>query len=526
VAVLETIALTRQDTLGSILARLQAAQADRILFVIPRKLTLTVADLLMLSREAAAARRQVALLTSNVTLRRRAAEAGINAFRSRWWALRMPWRTVHPRPLRRARPPSPGGIEVPFGQGLYSPHSPTGFRPVAFRRSFKRATSPWWIELGLAIALFALAAGMIYVLATIIPSATITVTPLAEPLQVRVPLTAIQDAPVDPDAGIVPARILSAQVAGEGKMPTTGRRMEPAAKAKGQVVIINRTNRPVTVPSGTIVATATGNNVRFATMAEAPLAPNARANVPIEATLPGPSGNVGASTITQIEGPLSLSVVVANDGSTSGGTVSRVGVVTDEDKTALQTQLFEQLKKGAYERLNEKIGPGSFVPPESVSYLALSPTFTPFVGEVAPELTLNMTVQAVGLNVDTRLAQQIALKRLQDTMPSGTRVISDSIRFIPGSVSVPDDKQVKFDLTAAGTLLRGIDHAAVRSAVLGLSPEAAQRVLMERFQLARPPKIHLGPDWLPFVVPVDLPALPWRIRVNVDWDGAAELARS
>jgi hypothetical protein len=94
--VLETIALTRQDTLGSILARLQAAQADRILFVVPRKLTLTVADLLMLSREAAAAKRQVALLTSNVTLRRRAAEAGINAFRSRWWAMRMPWRTLRP----------------------------------------------------------------------------------------------------------------------------------------------------------------------------------------------------------------------------------------------------------------------------------------------------------------------------------------------------------------------------------------------------------------------------------------------
>ena len=136
---LETIVLTRQDTLGSILARLQAAQADRILFVVPRKLTLTVADLLMLPREAAAVKRQVALLTSNVTLRRRAAEAGINVFRSRWWAMRMPWRTVYPRPPRRSRPPSPGGIEAPFGQGLYSPHSPTGFAPC---RSGGRSSAP------------------------------------------------------------------------------------------------------------------------------------------------------------------------------------------------------------------------------------------------------------------------------------------------------------------------------------------------------------------------------------------------
>ena len=75
-----------------------------------------------------------------------------------------------------------------------------------------------------------------------------------------------------------------------------------------------------------------------------------------------------------------------------------------------------------------------------------------------------------------------------------------------------------------GTLLREIDADAVRSAVLGLPPEEAARVLTERFALARPPEIQLGPDWLPYVVPLKLPVLPWRIRVKVDWDAAAQLA--
>ncbi|MDQ1301871.1 MAG: Baseplate protein [Chloroflexota bacterium] len=190
----------------------------------------------------------------------------------------------------------------------------------------------------------------------------------------------------------------------------------------------------------------------------------------------------------------------------------------------MQTQLFAQLKKDAYDRLSEKIGPGTFVPPESVSYLALSPTFTPFVGEVASELTLNMTVQAVGLSVDTRAAQTIGLSRLQDAMPPGTRLISDSVRFIPGAVSVPDEKTVKFELTSQGVLLRGIDREAVRSVTQGLSVEEATVALMARFQLAQPPEIHLGPDWLPYIVPVNLPRLPWRIRVIINWDGAAQLA--
>lgn len=521
---LDTIDLTAQDTLGSLLARLRATQADRVLISVPRKVDFTLPDLVLLRREAGARRLRVALLTSNVGVRRRAAQAGINAFRSRWWAERMPWRQLNPRKPRRSRPATPGGVEAPYGAGLFSPRSPTGFHPAPFLRSFKRGASPWWVELGLAVVLLSLAAALLYLLAAIIPSATITVTPISEPLEVRVPLTAIQDAPVDLTAGTLPARVLSAQVSGEGQMATSGQRMEPAGKAKGVAVLINRTTRPVTVPSGTILATATGNNVRFTTLAEAPLAPNARANVPIEATLPGPGSNVRAGTITQIEGPLSLSVVVANDVPTSGGTLEKVGVVTDEDKTNLQAQLFDQLKKGAFERLSERIGPGSFVPPESVSYLALSPTFTPFVGEVAPELNLNMTVQAVGLNVDASAAQQIGLKRLQDAMQPGTRLISDTIRFIPGGVTVPNDKTVNFEITAQGTLLRGIDHEAVRSTVLGLPPEEATQVLMQRFQLARPPEIHLGPDWLPFVVPVNLPALPWRIRVIVNWDAAAQLA--
>lgn len=520
----ETIELTVEDTLSSVLARLRATAATRVLLVAPRKLTFTAADLIVLRREAATRQAQVALLTSQVGLRRRATDAGINAFRSRWWAERTIWRTPRLPRARRPQPPTPGGVEAPFAAGLFSPRSPTGFRPAVFRRAFKRSPSPWWAELGLAICLLALAAGMVYALSIIIPSATITVTPVSESLQMRAPLTAIQDGATDPVAGTIPARVLSAQVSGDGTAPTTGRRQEPAGKARGQVVVINRTNRPITMPAGTVVATATGNNARFVTLAEAPLAPNARATVPIEATLPGPSGNVRASTITQVEGPLALSVVVANDGPTGGGTLARVGVVTEEDKTALQTQLFAQLKKDAYDRLSEKIGPGTFVPPESVSYLALSPTFTPFVGEVAPELTLNMTVQAVGLSVDTRAAQTIGLSRLQDAMPPGTRLISDSVRFIPGAVSVLDEKTIRFELTSQGVLLRGIDREAVRSVTQGLSVEEATVALMARFQLAQPPEIHLGPDWLPYIVPIHLPRLPWRIRVIINWDGAAQLA--
>jgi hypothetical protein len=522
--VLETVTLTQQDTLPGILTRLRIVQADRLLFVVPPKLSLDPVDLRVLRREAAACGKGVALLTSNAGLRKRAAEAGISTFRVRAWAERAHWHKPQTAD-RRPRPVGPAEALAPDGPGLFAPKSPSGFRPATFLRAFVRRPSPWWTELGLIVVLAALFGGLLYALATVIPEAVITVTPAAEPLQVTVPLRAIQDAVADAEAGIVPARALSAQVQGEGKLPTTGRRYEPSAKATGNVVLINRTTRDLIVPIGTIVATATGNNVRFATTKEASLAANGRATVPVEAALAGPSGNVRAGTITRVEGALSLSLLVANDANFSGGGVAQVGVVTDDDKEKLQALVFEQLKDKALERLNERVEAGSFIPPDSVVYSALSPTFTPFVGEVSPELYLSMSVQAVGLTVDATAGNELALARLRQEMPPGSRLISETIKYIPGAVAVEDARTVSFTIIAEGILLRGVDTAAVRSAVLGLKPAPAAALLADRFALAQPPTIHLGPDWLPYVIPTDLPILPWRIRVVTDWDGGAAAAR-
>ena len=198
--------------------------------------------------------------------------------------------------------------------------------------------------------------------------------------------------------------------------------------------------------------------------------------------------------------------------------------IVDWDMVLDESELFEQLKQQALERLDERTRGQKYIPAESVTYLELSPTFTPFVGEIASELYLSMSVQAIGLAVDMSSGNSAALARLQTAMPSGTRLISDTVRYTPSAVTLEDARTVAFSVVAQGTLLRGIDTAEVRSSVLGLSPAEAEQLLMERFALAKKPEISLGPDWLPYIVPIKLPTLPWRIRVIVDWDAAAQLA--
>jgi hypothetical protein len=177
---------------------------------------------------------------------------------------------------------------------------------------------------------------------------------------------------------------------------------------------------------------------------------------------------------------LALSVLVANDTPTAGGTLAKVGVVTEDDQKLLEAQLFERLKEQAFAELMERVEVGTFIPPESVEYLAMSPTFAPFIGEVSPDLSLSMSAQAVGLAVDSGAGSQTALAKLQSAMPPGTRLISDTIRFIPGSVIMEDQRTVTFDITAEGRLLRPVDARAIRTTASAWTHEAAA-LLEERY---------------------------------------------
>lgn len=512
------------DGLAGIVAGLRATpREERALFVLPRGFHIDAPAARVIRQEAARQGVQVAFATTHVGSRMALGREGISSFQSVERGERARWRRVTLPAASRRRPPDPE-VVVPPGPGVFQKSSPSGFRPSEYVRSFARRPSPWWQTLGLVMALAALLAVLVYALMAVIPAAQIVVTPDAEPIRASVQLQAVPDAQTDVKAGVVPAQTVSVQVSGDARTKTTGRRPEPAGKARGRVVFINMTNRAIKIPQGAIVSTATGNNFQYGVVGATDLGPNGRAIAQVEALLAGPDGNARAGTVTRVEGPLSLSVAVSNDAAFGGGTTAPQPVVTEEDKTRLQAQLFEELKKQAFDKLVERDVKGSFISPESITYLPLSPSFTPFVGEVSEDLFLSMSVQAVGLAVDQAEANKAALARLQEAMPPGTRLISDTIKFIPGSVVSGADGGVGFSVTAEGTVLRPVDTNAVRSAVLGMDPKQATGVLQQRFALAQPPEIALGPDWLPYVIPLDLPALPWRIRVDVDWDEAARLA--
>ena len=481
------------DALAGILAALRTApRGERVLFVLQGRLHIDAPAARVVRREAAGQGVGVAFVTSHPGSRLALGREGISTFRDQGRAERSRWHRVALATASRRRPVD-AVVVVPPGPGVFQKPSPSGFRPFAFVRSYARRPSPWWQTLGLVLALGLLLAGLFYALMAVIPAAEIVVTPDSEPIEARVQLKAVPGARTDTENGVVPAQTVSVQVSGDARTKTTGRRSEPSGKSQGRVVFINMTNRQISVPQGTIVSTATGNNVQFGTLAATELGPNGRAAAQVEALLPGPDGNARAGTVTRVEGPLSLSVAVSNDAGLGGGTTAPQPVVTEDDKTRLQAQLFEELKKQAFDKLVERGAQGSFISPESIQFLPLSPSFTPFVGEVSEDLFLSMSLQAVGLAVDQTEANKAALAKLQEAMPPGTRLISDTIRFIPGSVVLAADGGVGFSVTSEGTVLRPVETTAIRNAVLGMEPEQATNVIQQRFALGAAARDHARP---------------------------------
>ena len=176
---------------------------------------------------------------------------------------------------------------------------------------------------GLAIVVLAVAAWLF------LPSASIAVTPRAEPISVE--LTVSADPTVttaDPATGVVPAVRLDVPVEASQTFNTTGVHVEQTPAA-GEVTFSNY--NPVssnTVPAGSIVSTEGG--IRFRTLAGVTIPagtfvlpnviPSTR-RVAVQAVKPGTEGNVPANAIRVVpQGENPDFLKVNNPNPTDGGT--------------------------------------------------------------------------------------------------------------------------------------------------------------------------------------------------------------
>jgi uncharacterized protein (DUF2267 family) len=237
-----------------------------------------------------------------------------------------------------------------------------------------------------------------------------------------------------------------------------------------------------------------------------------RAAVQVEAIDPGVRGNVRANTIATVSGAMSSQVQVTNPGGTGGGESSLVRVVTQADRDRLYEEVYAKIEAQAYEEIVGDLRDGEWTPRESIQIFVIDRFFDHFNDEPTETLTLSLRVLVQGVAVDQAIAQQVAMRSLEEAVPPRAKLVADSIQFFAASDTVVESRRVRFGVVARGNYVIPVDNRELRNSIIGLAPEDASPLLQEQWLLARPPEFYQDPDWFG-----TLPRIANRIQVRVEY---------
>jgi hypothetical protein len=494
----------------SVRDRLSFLRGQNVLLVWPEDGTALTRklDLVLIQREAMRRAIRLAFVTHDAQVIQHAQELDISTFETIGASERGRW--------KRGR----GKVFANRFQKPETEPDPEDLMPVASRvRGPRRLPMPSAARLMLVALVLAIIGVAGYVA---LPGATITLTIAKLPLEANVLITAYAGASgIDTAQALIPARIQLVQVTQAGTRQTTGSIDQPPTLASGTVTLVNRTDQAVTIPAGTVFATADGTPVRFQSLTEARL--NAGSGQSVEVSveaLPdyaGEIGNVGALKITTAEADWADSVTVSNLLPLSGGQTRSLPTVTQTDLDRLRAIVRQQIQAQAQAELQSLLGPGEFVIDESIAITPDSDrsdwqVYSAQVGTVASEVSLEMRAVVQALIINQRDAEQVGFAAISRQIPRGRTLDIATLSYQRGPVETVAPDQVTFRLFASGLVSGQIDTAALREVLAGRSIEDARLYLGSIYQLApgTQPDIVVSPNF-----EGTLPRLPVRITIRV-----------
>ncbi len=353
-----------------------------------------------------------------------------------------------------------------------------------------------------------------------LPSATVLVTPQAEPVP-PVTMSIVADpaatAP-DPVAGVVPAETVSVDVTASDTFPATGVRAE-TKKATAIVRFLNKDfTSSNTIPAGSVVATQ--NGVRFKTDSRI-VVPRANivglqvfpktATVTVTAVKGGTEGNVEPNTIVVIpKGENPESLLVNNPDEATGGERTEFPVVTQKDVDAALASLGPALDTAFQARLADPTiaSPGATVFRETGVLGPSTPSVDPtsLVKQEVATFDLGLSATGTATAVDEAPVTDIASARLTSTIDGDHTLVDGSIK-VDVDPAIVTGGLVTFPATATARQVPILDAAALRARILGMTVAQARAELEEYGDV----QISTWPDWVSTI-----PTIESRVEVVLD----------
>lgn len=384
-----------------------------------------------------------------------------------------------------------------------------------------------------ALALVAAGVWLVYVLSlrvgvTVIP-ATVNIS---ETVIIAADPTGRQLGESDVTIGItVPSEVLSVEVEYSTEIPTTGERREGITPSVGEVLLINSSLDPVTVPARTRLSTADG--IEFETVNDVTVDPktitmraglkvgeiNGTAVVAATACNPGSDGNVPAMSIATIKGPLAGRLQVVNEHEFRGGRDRVTRVVSEADVERLM-QISERwmLEDGAA-RLRKMAGLDRYLLTPTLELHIRSSRVYPDALTESDRVSIDIEGRVDLASVHFRDLSAAIEDKLSAAMGDGFRLLADQLQIDSLSCARLSSGIVAISVDANAAFVAEVDGRLVAAALAGEPVEDARRRLLESGEVAEfvvDGYIDRFPRW-PRLIDVTV-AEPAGIEVGLETD--------
>jgi len=486
--------LESDDDLTSTLDKLSWVKTPHVILVWPQqgRILSTHYELVRIKRYAAQSGMALAFVTFDPDIRFVAENLGIRVASS-----------VERLRYRQLQSNEKTGIS--HRRVMRSPLAAGGERHKPKPDSQKNAALRKTKTVAILLLLFVCAVGMIEVL---LHSASIILEPAGSRQTTQLEFTLDPMSSVENDS-CLPVRVANFQVAGQRRIPSSGRVLVNAAFSSGTVVFHSLTDQPLDLPAGTRVRTATG--IVFRTLEAIQLGPvDQSVSVSIEALLSGAQGNVPAQTIVLVSGDVGLWASVENEVATKGGGDVYENGVSTQDMDQLAQELLAQLTDQALESFSHALAETEVLVEDSLTNTPVQVLYSAEEGQAAETLGLQMTQEFSIWILD--MEQVSDYFQLQNNQLDGL-IVPDSGK--GSSLTVIDNQAAEslYSVEYSYDVYRGLDRADLQQRLRGLSVDSTIKLLSNEINLGREPIVRMFPGFLPY-----LPFVENRISIHWNWE--------
>ena len=273
---------------------------------------------------------------------------------------------------------------------------------------------------------------------------------------------------------------LTEEMSGDKSMVTTGTKLV-GEKARGEVTLYNRVEKSRVVEKGTAMVGPSG--LKFTIDEEVKLASASAGDdyqvIPGKAVVGATAADIGANYNLAGGSEFNVGVwaksdlVARSDSAFSGGSSREVQAVSEADRERLKASLKEELAGKVKEKLRAKLSQGESLIEETLEVEEKKVSFSGKAGEEAEELSLNLTVLALGKVVKDDDLRALVEEKVKEKVPEGYQHEGKDLEF---SFVRKGDEGV-YEVVAVARLLPKFDEREWAEKIAGKYPEAARQIL-------------------------------------------------